>query len=536
MAETSATTSSSPGGRPAATIGRKLALIFASIGVLFGLVSVVVYRSVNTLTDTAGKVEHTYQVLDRIDALRSSLKDAETGQRGYLVTGQDAYLAPYQQALTDLGTEQQQLRSLTADNPKQQKRLDDLAPLVDAKLAELQETIGLRRDKGFEAARTVVLTDKGKAVMDQIRAVAEAMSTEESSLLGVRAAAAASAKRTTQVTIVAGLVALLAGMAAAATLITRQTSRRVSRLRAAITSLAGGDLTSASGLTTGDEFGMMGRDLDHAVDSVQTMMAELAATVTELSTSAHQLAQLGGDLNSGADEASGKAIAASESASLINASVESVAAGAEQMTASIREIAGTSAQAAAVANESLEIASSTSRQISELGQSSTEISDVVRLITSIAEQTNLLALNATIEAARAGDAGKGFAVVASEVKDLAQETARATEDITRRIAAIQSSSEAAGVAVQRIQQVIGQINDYSNTIAAAVEQQSATTNEMTRSITEAAENSRLVRTSFAAVAQVTSTTADAAQASRRAADHLSALAGKLNSVVSRFRY
>ena len=428
------------------------------------------------------------------------------------------------------------LRTLTSDNPRQQQRLDELAPLVQTKLAELQQTIDLRRNQGFDAAQKVVLTDQGKAVMDQIRTLMTAMGDEESSLLGARADAATAAQNRTKTTIIIGLLVLLTGMTAAGVLITRQTNRRVARLRTAIRTLAGGDLTARSGLKGKDEFGTMGTDLDTAVESIQSTVTDLASTALALTGAAQELSKVSGDLNTGAEEASGKASLAADAADTINSNVQSVATGAEQMTASIREIASTSAQAAAVAAESLQLAQNTSGQLTALGESSMRIGEVVRLITSIAEQTNLLALNATIEAARAGDAGKGFAVVASEVKDLAQETARATEDITARINAIQTSTESAGTAVQNIEQIIGQLSEYSTTIAAAVEQQSATTNEMTRSISDAAQGTGQVQANFTAVAQVTTATSTSAQASREAADDLSGLATKLNTLVAHFTY
>jgi methyl-accepting chemotaxis protein len=518
------------------TIGRKLAAIFAGIAVVFGGVCLVSYRSVGSLAENAGLVEHTYRVLTEIDALDSSLKDAETGQRGYVITGEDSYLAPYLQAIKDLDTEQRTLRDLTADNARQQQRLDALAPLVQSKLAELKETIDLRGTRGFEAALAVVLTNKGKAVMDQIRAVTQAMSSEESSLLGVRRAAAATARTQANITILGGLLVLIVGMAVAGTMITRQTSRRLNRVRVAIGTLAHGDLTAEVALTGNDEFGVMGRDLDRAVGSIRSTVVGLADTATALSAASVQLSEVSGNLSAGAEEASGKATTAAGAAEDISTNVQSVAAGAEEMTASIREIASTATQADQVANESLDIARTTSGQLTELGDASTQIGDVVRLITSIAEQTNLLALNATIEAARAGDAGKGFAVVASEVKDLAQETARATEDITRRISAIQVSSEGAGSAVQRIEEVIGRLTEFSSTIAAAVEEQSATTNEMTRSINNAARASGDVQANFTAVSQVTTATSSSARASRLAADDLSQLAVKLNGAVAKFKF
>ena len=160
----------------------------------------------------------------------------------------------------------------------------------------------------------------------------------------------------------------------------------------------------------------------------------------------------------------------------------------------------------------------------------------MRTITGIAEQTNLLALNATIEAARAGEAGRGFAVVAGEVKDLAQETARATEDISRRVAAIQADTEGAVVSIERISQVIAQISDFQATIAAAVEEQTATTDEMSRSVQDVATRGEAISTSVDGVAAAADTTAGGATATKEAAAELRDLAGELTALVSQFRY
>jgi methyl-accepting chemotaxis protein len=174
--------------------------------------------------------------------------------------------------------------------------------------------------------------------------------------------------------------------------------------------------------------------------------------------------------------------------------------------------------------------------VTKLGESSREIGDVVKVITSIAEQTNLLALNATIEAARAGEAGKGFAVVANEVKELAQETAKATEDIARRVEAIQGDTEGAVAAIGRISEVIGQINDYQLTIASAVEEQTATTSEMSRSVGEAADGSGQIAANIGGVSGAADATSQALGQTRTAVDELSRMASDLRTAVSRFSY
>ena len=174
--------------------------------------------------------------------------------------------------------------------------------------------------------------------------------------------------------------------------------------------------------------------------------------------------------------------------------------------------------------------------MSKLGDSSTEIGQVIKVITSIAQQTNLLALNATIEAARAGEAGKGFAVVANEVKELAKETAKATEDISRKIEAIQSDTKAAVGAIASISEVINQVNGISNTIATAVEEQNATTNEMARNVGEAARGSGEITSNIAGVTEAAASTSRGAVDTQKAAAELSKLATSLRELVERYKF
>ena len=188
-----------------------------------------------------------------------------------------------------------------------------------------------------------------------------------------------------------------------------------------------------------------------------------------------------------AEETSAQANVVSAASEQVSKNVQTVATGVEEMNSSIREIAKNATESARVAGQAVSAADTANKTISKLGESSSEIGKVIKVITSIAEQTNLLALNATIEAARAGEAGKGFAVVANEVKELAKETAKATEDIGHKIEAIQADTRGAVDSIQQIGKVIAQINDISNTIASAVEEQTATANEMSRNVGEAAK-------------------------------------------------
>jgi len=234
-----------------------------------------------------------------------------------------------------------------------------------------------------------------------------------------------------------------------------------------------------------------------------------------------------------AEETSNQAHMVSTGADQVNRNLQTVVTGTEQMSGSIREIAKNAHESAKMATEAVKVAEDTNGIMGKLGESSGEIGQVTKVITSIAQQTNLLALNATIEAARAGEAGKGFAVVANEVKELAKQTAKATEDIARKIEAIQGNTKGALNAIGQITQVIRQVNDVSNTIAAAVEEQNATTNEMSRNVGEAARISGEITGSIARVAEAANRTTEGAGEALKAAEELSKMSAGLRALVER---
>lgn len=257
---------------------------------------------------------------------------------------------------------------------------------------------------------------------------------------------------------------------------------------------------------------------------------EMTRVVESLNSSSQNLNSLSQMMGSSAEETASQATLVSAASEQVSKSVQTVAAGTEEMSASIREIAKNASAAARVASSAVQAADATNATITKLGESSIEIGKVIKVITSIAQQTNLLALNATIEAARAGEAGKGFAVVANEVKELAKETAKATEEISLKIETIQTDTKGAVAAIGEISGVINQINDISNTIASAVEEQTATTSEMSRNIAEAATGSAAIVETIAGVATAAKETSRGAVTTLEAATELSYLAGTLHKI------
>ncbi len=331
---------------------------------------------------------------------------------------------------------------------------------------------------------------------------------------------------------------LVAGMLLAVGLgltIARSIRRRLSRMNAAVQALARGDLTHRLGADGEDELGRMGAALDAGMDSVRGMIAGVVGSVREMSERVSELGTTTGSAAGAVRSASGYAENVSTAAARVSENVATMAASTEQMGASINEISQNATEAAQVASQAVAVAESTNQTVAQLGESSAEIGNVINVITSIAEQTNLLALNATIEAARAGDAGKGFAVVASEVKDLAQETARATEDVSRRIQAIQADTGRAVDAIGEIGRIVSRISDFQGTIAAAMEEQAVTASELTRNVSAAATTSTDIAGGVREVAGAVGTSSTEIELSRGAAEQLADIAGELRRCAEAFR-
>ncbi|OMQ16563.1 chemotaxis protein [Modestobacter sp. VKM Ac-2676] len=449
----------------------------------------------------------------------------------------ERFIVQRDEARAALAAAGEQMRSETTPTAAVRAALDTSLADIDRYIElgvqlDALAAAGKAQSPEFVELRTTQVAPLSEEIVADLQALADL----QASIAADSADAAADAYSATR-TWLAVLVGVGSALALGLGVVTaRSISGALAQVRHSAERLAEGDLTQPTGVDQQDDVGRMAAALDAAQENLRSVMASVAASADAVAASSEQLSASSAQISCSAEETSAQSGVVSSAADEVSRNVATVAAGAEEMGASIREISQNANEAARVAASAVTEAQSTTETITKLGTSSTEIGAVVKVITSIAEQTNLLALNATIEAARAGEAGKGFAVVANEVKELAQETARATEDIARRVEAIQGDTSGAVAAIGRISEIIGSINDFQLTIASAVEEQTATTNEMSRSVQEAAGGSTEIAANITGVSAAASSTTEALGQTRQAVDELSRMASDLRGSVARFTF
>jgi methyl-accepting chemotaxis protein len=312
-------------------------------------------------------------------------------------------------------------------------------------------------------------------------------------------------------------------------------TQKVNSILTVVSAAGQGDLTREISVHGSDAIGQMGEGLGKFFTDLRKSIGSIGASSINLASASEELTTVSQQMSANAEETSAQTKVVSGATLQVSQNLQTVATGAEEMGASIKEIAKNATEAAKIANSAVRAAETANATVTKLGDSSAEIGQVIKVITSIAQQTNLLALNATIEAARAGEAGKGFAVVANEVKELAKKTAKATEDISRKIETIQVDAKAAVDSIGTISEVINQINGISNTIATAVEEQNATTNEMARNVSEAAHGSGEITSNIAGVAEAAESTSRGATDTQKAAQQLVQTSTELRRLVEQFK-
>jgi len=528
------------------TLGKELGLGFGAILILMvGSAGLSYFK----LTDIRQAEQNVLDVraptIDACKDLQAHLQEAASEARHSILAGGDptrraAAASSFAVAWEGIEKDLSNLQELSAQWSLQENR--DRLSKIKARLADVHGGQQALMDAAAGGEREAVVksgneyADKLTPEMNQVTSGLKDLTDSFDALRKQSESTLAAANSALIWTMCLTTFAALVIGAVVAVFLSRRIGGSISSILAQADAIAGGDLTREDvKVVSEDELGELTAAVNKMQSKLRGVIESISRNAEQVATASEEFSATSQQISANSEETSAQANVVSAATEEINRNLQTVATSTEEMSASISEIAKNAGESAKVAGEALRAALETNVTVTKLGESSAQIGQVIKVITSIAQQTNLLALNATIEAARAGEAGKGFAVVANEVKELAKQTAKATEDISQRIGAIQTDARSAVEAIQMIGEIIGQVNDITSTIATAVEQQSATTSEMSRNVTEAAKGSGEVAKNITGVATAAQSTSSGASDSQRAAQQLARMSTELRELVGQFK-
>ncbi len=452
------------------TFGKKIALGFALSFVLLATIGILAYRSVESLTKTSYAVTHSHAVVEHLANVLNQLTDVETGQRGFVITGDEAYLEPYRSGTTAVPKLMEELRELTADNPNQQRRLAEASALVAARLAEADRGIEVRRTEGFDAAQKFIAAGDGKRTMDALRQVLGAMDDDERETLKQRAADVEASANSARATLVLGTILCLVFVTLAGTFLTRSLTTQIG---AAVRHV---QMSSAELQSVANQQASGAKESSTSMNEITTTISELLATSRQIAESAQRVASVAEQTAGAARSGEGTVQRASESILAIRRQVDLVVS-----------------------------------HMLELGKKSQQIGSVLEIVSELAEQTNILAINATIEAAGAGDAGKRFGVVADEIRKLADRVAASTKEIRGLIDDVRGAVNTTVMATETGSKAVDAGNRQFGDVTTSFKQVA----DLVLTTTDAAREIQLsTKQQTTAVEQVNVAIANTAQASR----------------------